>query len=111
MLHCTAAAEAVKNLQEKIVNLLFLKFYPGEPCLFKAAKLLKMADIHKLYAAVQVFRIQRASPTNPLSELIEMVPTSHRYPTRRGKLFVQPRFRVDSLRICFRNQFIEIWNH
>ena len=110
MLQCTAAANDLIKLQKRIVDRLFSKFYPNSACMFKAAGLLKLADIHKLYAAVYMYKIQVVGSCTSVGNLLDLTEPTHRYPTRHLHRLVPPQIRVESMKIDFKNQFIEIWN-
>ena len=110
-IHCVSATDDIMRLHHRIVQTLFRNFYSEANCFFKAAKLLKLPDIHKLYVAKYMYQFEIMESCGTVGDTIERVAPGHRYPTRRRKRLVPPQIRVESMRIDYKNQFISIWNN
>ena len=108
-IECTAIGRKVVKLHAKIINLLLKRFYPSDSCVFKASNLLKLGDIYKLYASIQMFKIIQLETSNVIDLSALNTPT-HGYSTRNRLNFIPPFPRVCATRINFLYQFINIWN-
>ena len=109
-LHTAARAREVSRLHERIVVNLFSKFYAGANSIFKAAGLLKLSDVHRLSAAVYMFKFERLGTCGVISSTVDREAPTHRYPTRHRDRLVPPPIRVEAMRVCFKSQFVSVWN-
>ena len=110
VLHHSSRTNILIRCHLKIVQNLFQGFYPNVQCLFKQLKILKLKDIHKFYVSVYMFKILKLNECPTLYTDLDFSYPNHSYPTRNRNNFITPFPRVDSVRINFQYQFLEIWN-
>ena len=77
VLQCSQRCRCLQSLQKKIVYNLFGKFYVRSTCLFKSMKILKLADVHKLYAALYMYKIVKLNSCPMNDNYIEINHNSH----------------------------------
>ena len=59
LLTCTHKADRLSHLHFKTVKNLFSKFFSSNDCIFKKMNMLKLIDIHKLYAGIYMYKITK----------------------------------------------------
>ena len=109
ILQNTRFGSCLSRLQGRIVKNLFGKF-SSERNLFKEFKILKVKDIHKLYASIYMFRMVRLDDCPVLDDTVNLDYPSHPYPTRQRDLAILPFPYIRSLRISYHYQFVNEWN-
>ena len=109
LLNCRRG-EIISKRQRKIVYNLFSKHYSGSLCLFKAAKLLKIVDLYKLYCSIHMFKIINENSNPFIQNAIDLRYPSHGYDTRNRNQLQTPFPRVDAIRYNFQYQFVDLWN-
>ena len=97
------------KVHERIVRNLFNKFNPGE-CPFKANKLLKLADIHKLYVSIHMYKYIKHGESETVGDTLDLQTAYHSYNTRGRNLFRTPFPRVEAIRTSYKFQFLNVWN-
>ena len=78
-LHYSSLSGTLLKLQKRILSNLFSRFFPGVGCIFKRAGILKILDIHRLYAAICMFRILKLNECPTIAENLCV-----RYPDPQG---------------------------
>ena len=73
-------------------------------------KILKLADIHKLYVSVYMYKILKMNLFPTLQLNLDIQTAVHSYDTRHRDDFILPFPRVDALKINFKYQYVKIWN-
>ena len=95
------------KLHEKIITDLFVNFLPGSSSIFKDIKLLKLRDIHKLFAMVKMFRVLKLNhPT--ISENMMIRYPDHDYRMRCSNALITPFPKVNQIKIHHEYQYISI---
>ena len=100
----------LSKVHDKIVRLLFKKFFPNETNLFKQVKILKLVDIHRYYVSIQMFKLIRLNRNPFIQPLINIERNTHDYNTRLHNQLIAPFPRIESIRMNFEYQFVQIWN-
>ena len=108
ILQCTRAASKLSDLQSKIIRNLFSKFFPGNLCLFKTIKLLKIPDIHRFYVSVHMFKLIILNSAEGLS--LDINYPNHDHFTRNNDRIIPNFPRVAAIRISHTYQFASVWN-
>ena len=109
-IECTAIGRKVEKLHAKIVNLLFKRFSPRDACVFKINNLLKLGDVYKFYASIQMFKVVQLQTSNVIN--VDSLSTpNHEYNTRNRLDFIPPFPRVCATQINFQYQLVSIWNN
>ena len=111
VLQCTQRAQRLINYHEKVVKNLFSKFCPESTCLFKHLKLLKLRDIHKLYAAIYVFKVTKLNECPTVKKNLNLKFPQHHHYTRSRENPLLPIARVNAVKINFKHQCTQIWNN
>ena len=106
----TASSECLGRLQLRIVKVLLGRFYPGDVCIFKAAKLLKFVDIYRLRAVTYLFKIIFLEDCPTLSAGMALNTVGHNYQTRQRNHIETPFPRVNAVFSSYKYQFVNIWN-
>ena len=109
VLQCTQRSERLKGLHEKATNYLFKSFCPMGTCVFKQLKILKLEDIHRLYASIYMYKVIKLNECPTLQNNLNLNYPQHRYPTRHQNDPIVPLPRVASVRINFKYQCTQIW--
>ena len=97
------------RMHERIVKNLFSAYYPNE-CPFKRNKLLKLSDIYKFYAGIQMFKAINLNESHTVSNILNLVTAPHDYETRGRNDYRTPFPRVEAVRRSYKYQFVCIWN-
>ena len=102
--------EYLKKLHGRIVKNIFSKFYSGNNCIFKEAKILKIDDIYKFRVALFMFKVLKLNQYPSLQNNLNLFYPGHDHATRSADQLVLPFPRVAALRISYKFQFVNIWN-
>ena len=78
-------------------------------CVFKQLKILKLEDIHRLYASIYMYKVIKLNECPTLQNNLNLNYPQHRYPTRHQNDPIVPLPRVASVRINFKYQCTQIW--
>ena len=110
-LACYSRSDSLKSLHKRIVKNLFGKFFPREDCIFKAAEILKIEDVHRFSSAVHMFKLVVLKRNEHLQNIVPVEYPQHRYATRNRDRLVPPFPRVQAIRASFKFQLSSIWNN
>ena len=100
----------MKRLQRKIVNNLFLKFYPDARDIFRETDILRIEDVYRLRVGLFMYRVVVLDEIQSLRNNLHLVQPTHSYGTRNSNNLELPFPRVEAIRMNFRYQFVNIWN-
>ena len=101
--------DVLAKTHERIVKNLFQPTTHNR-CPFKMNRLLKLNDIHKLYAGVHMYRVIVEGGNAVVADTISLQTATHPYDTRQRNDLRTPYPRVEAIRKCYKSQFIKIWN-
>ena len=110
VLSCTHRADRLSRLHAKCVKNLFSKFCPPNVCVFKTMKLLKLKDIHSLYAGMYMYRVTVLNQCPTAQANLNLNYPDHGYNTRARDNPRLPFPRVDAVKINYNYQFVDTWN-
>ena len=99
----------LKNAHDKIIRVLFGKFY-GSENIFKSAKLLNIMDIQKYYTCIHMYKLLKMQRNEHVAKLVKIEMPTHGDPTSSGSRLILPFPRVESIKFNFEYQFINNWN-
>ena len=89
---------------------IFSKFYSGNNCVFKEAKILKIDDIYKFRVALYMYKVLKFNQYPSLQNNLNLFYPGHDHATRSADQLVLPFPRVAAIRIGYKFQFVNIWN-
>ena len=95
-------------LHEKIIRKLFTRFYGDS--VFKNGCFLQLADVHRLRAALHMYKCLKTNQNSFVSDCVALEQASHSHQTRHHDRLMEPFPRVESVRVNYEYQFIHIWN-
>ena len=104
-------ADRLIKLQARCVKNLFSKFCPTNVCIFKTIELLKLKEIHKLYAGIYMYKIIRLNQCPTAQANFNLHYPEHDYNTRNRSNPRLPFPRVNAVRINYNYQCINVWNN
>ena len=107
---CTQGASCLTSLQRRIVTQLFSKYHPNASCIFKSANLLKLVDIHKLYASIYMYKVIKLNKCGAVGNNLDLRRPNHQYATRNRNRLLTPFVRVNAIKFNFQYQFTNVWN-
>ena len=99
----------IREKHKKLVKNLFIKYYGNEINIFKAAKILEIADIYRYFVGIQMYKLLKLN-NRYLQPLINIENVEHDYSTRSNGSLRIPFPRVDSVKINFEYQSLKLWN-
>lgn len=106
---CTQRCEPLARLQAKIVKNVFSRHYPNSLCLFKSVGILKLIDIYRLRVSIYMFRVMKLGEVPSLERDLEIDFPTHSHFTRNVDLPTWPTSRIETVRMNFKYQFVNIW--
>ena len=110
VIHLSYKGKLLVEAHEKIVKILFGKFFPFGSNIFKELGILKLHDIHRLYASLHIYKILALETNDDVGSLMTFERINHQYPTSSvGQLRI-PFPRVESVKFNFEFQLKTIWN-
>ena len=107
---CTQGANCLTSFQRRIVTQLFSKYYTDTSCIFKSTNLLKLVDIHKLYASIYMFKVIKLNSCEAIGNNLDLRRPHHQYLTRNRDRLLTPFPRVNAIKFNFQYQFTNVWN-
>lgn len=106
----TSRGDRLLRLQKGIMKNLFKDFHPNASCLFKSMHILKLNDIHKLYASIYMFKVLKLNLMPTVQENLNLNFPNHEHYLRNYNDPRVPLPRVASIRLNYKHQCISIWN-
>ena len=106
----TGRGDRLKRIQAGIMKNLFADFHPSVNCLFKTMKILKIEDIHKLYASIYMFRVLKLNALPSVQANLNLEFPTHEHFLRNYSDPRVPLPRVTSIRLNYNYQCVSIWN-
>ena len=110
VIQCTTKTERLNNLHIRAVNNLFAELCPPNTNIFKHLKLLTLNDIHRLYAAMQMFKVVRLNQCPTVQMNLNLTYPEHNHDTRSRHNAILPFPRVEAIRSNYVYQCIQVWN-
>ena len=109
---CTSRCSKICKLQKKIVKNLFSRHVPRNSNLdiFKEVRILKFPDLYKFGVAIHMFKIIKLGKETQLGISLNMNYPGHSYNTSSAQNIVLPFPRIETIRMNFIYQFINVWN-
>ena len=109
VIHLSYRGTCLIRTHERIVNLLFRKFYiDNSECIFKKAGILKISDIHRLYVSIYMYKLLKLDGNSCISDCVNIVYPNHRFDTRNSNLLRTPFPSVLSVEHNFEYQFLNV---
>ena len=96
---------------DRLVTKTFAKFYQGNWCVFKAARLLNLDYIYKFCICVQVFKALKLKENPVVESSIECNFPSHDYATRNRRRMIVAFPRINAFKMNLNFTFIKIWSN
>ena len=91
------------------IKILFKKFFTGQPRIFRAARLLKLADINKFHVCSHMYKTIRLQNSHTVRNSIDIVSPSHTHDTRNRNIIILPFPRIDAFKMSYKYSFINIY--
>ena len=110
LLASTRKADRLSHLHAKTVKNLFSKFFNNNNCIFKNMKILKLDDIHKLYAGIYMFRVIKLNQCPTVQANLHISYPNHNYGTRHRNNLLLPFPNVSAVRTNYSYQCKSVWN-
>jgi hypothetical protein len=112
VLICTERGNKIKKLHKRIVLNLFGPHYHNmNYCeILQHEEILKVEDVYRLQVGCYMYKILFLNKYQFLKEYISPVNPDHVHYTRNND-FILPFPRVENVRINFKYQFLNVWNH
>ena len=110
LLSCTRKADRLSTIHAKTVINLFSKFFPNNDSIFKNMKILKLRDIHRLYAGIYMYKVIKLNQCPTIQVNLNLNYPDHNYGTRLRNNPRLPFPRVDAVKINYVYQCTDIWN-
>ena len=110
VLLCTQRCTRLLRLQDKTMKNLFSASFPTSQNLHKDTGILKLPDIYRLRVAVYMYRCTKLNECPTIRNNLTIEYPSHSYETRSAHNLVLPFPRVETIRMNFKYQFVDIWN-
>ena len=109
---CSRRGNVLFRLQKRIVRNLFERFHPNSSNLFHDAHIMKLDDIYRLRASMYMYRVLNLEECPSLQHhLMLEYPAQQDHHIRNANSLREPFPRVESVRMSFRYQFVNIWNN
>ena len=99
----------IRDKHKKLVSKLFHRYYGNETNIFKAAKILEIADVYRYFIGIQMYKLVKLN-NRYLQPLINIENVEHQYSTRLTGSLRVPFPRIDSVKFNFEYQSVHIWN-
>ena len=110
VLMCTQRGEVLQKIQNKIVKNLFSRFFPRSANLYRDVGILRLADIYKLRVSLYMYKVLFLNDCPTIRNNLRISYPNHNYSTRTRHNLLLPFPRVETIRINFQYQFVNIWN-
>ena len=110
LLLCTQRGERLLKLQNRTMKNLFSRFYPDSRDLYKDTSILKLPDVYKLRVGIYMYRCLVLDDSPAVKRSLILTQSDHSYDTRGALDLIPPYPRVETIRINFQHQFINVWN-
>ena len=111
LLTSTHKADRLSHLHSKTVTNLFSKFFSNTNCIFKNMNILKLIDIHNLYAGIYMYKVLKLNQCPTVQANLNLSYPSHTYGTRHRNDLVLPFPNVNAIRINYVYQCTSVWNN
>ena len=108
---CSHRCDRTFKLQRRIVKNLFSRHFHGSDCIFKCARILKFTDVYRLLVSLYMYKILKCDMYPSIKNSLQLTEVGHSYSTRFNTGYVTPFVRVETLRMNYKYQFINIWNN
>ena len=110
LLTCTHKTDRLIKLHVRCIKNLFSKFCPVDVCIFKYMKLLKLKDLHWFYVGIYMFKVIKLNQCPTVQLNLNMNFPEHNYDTRSGNNPRLPFPRIDTVKMNYNFQFVNLWN-
>ena len=109
-LHFGHSTDRLCKIYKKCVENLFSKFVSPNCCVFKAVRILKLADIHKYNVGVYMFKIIKLQSCPTLQSNLRLEYPQYNYNTRHREEVSTPFPRINVSIVNYKYQCSKIWN-
>lgn len=107
----THRCDRTLRLQKRIVKNLFSRYFPASECLFKSTNILKLSDLYRLLVSVYMYKMLNRNMFTNLKSSLQLTERSHGYDTRFNSAYLTPFVRVETTRLNYKYNFVDIWNN